>query len=30
MFAKDLEELRNKETEMNYAPEGISSRINDV
>ena len=30
MFTKDLEELRNKQTEMNYALEGISSRINEV
>ena len=30
MFTKDLEELRNKQTEMNYAPESISSRINEV
>ena len=30
MFTKDLEELRNKQREMNYALEGISSRINEV
>ena len=27
MFTKDLEELKNKLTEMNNTPEGINSRI---
>ena len=27
MFAKDLEELRNKQTEMNNTLEGINSRM---
>ena len=30
MLTKDLEELKNKQTEMNYVPKGISSRINEV
>ena len=30
MFAKDLEELRNKQTEMNNTPEGINSRISEA
>ena len=30
MFAKDLEELRNKQTEMNNILEGISRRITEA
>ena len=30
MFAKDLEELRNKQTEMNNTPEGINRRITEA
>jgi len=29
MFMKDLEELKNKQTEMNNILEGINSRINE-
>ena len=29
MFMKDLEELKNKQTEMNTILEGINSRINE-
>ena len=27
MFTKDLQELKNKQTEMNYTLEGIGSRV---
>ena len=30
MFTKDLQELRNKQTEMNSTLEGIHSRITDA
>ena len=30
MFTKDLEELKNKLTEMNNTPEGINSRITEA
>ena len=30
MFTKDLEELKNKQTEMNNTPEGINSRITEA
>ena len=30
MFTKDLQEPKNKETEMNYMLEGINSTITDV
>ena len=30
MFTKDLEELKNKETEMNNILEGINSRITEA
>ena len=30
MFAKDLQELKNKETEMNNTLEGIHSRITEA
>ena len=30
MFTKDLEELKNKETEMNNTLEGINSRITEA
>ena len=30
MFTKDLEELKNKETEMNNTLEGIRSRITEA
>ena len=30
MFAKDLEELKNKQAEMNNTPEGINSRITEA
>ena len=30
MFAKDLQELRNKQTEMNNTLEGINSRISEA
>ena len=30
MFTKDLEELKNKQTEMNNTVEGINSRITEA
>ena len=30
MFTKDLQELKNKQTEMNNTPEGIHSRITEA
>ena len=30
MFTKDLEELKNKQTEMNNTLEGINSRITEA
>ena len=30
MFTKDLEELKNKQTEMNNTPEGINIRITET
>ena len=30
MFTKDLEELKNKQAEMNNTPEGINSRITEA
>ena len=30
MFTKDLEELKNKQTEMNNTLEGIDSRITEA
>ena len=30
MFTKDLEELKNKQTEMKNTPEGINSRVTEA
>ena len=30
MFTKDLQELKNKQTEINNTPEGVNSRITEA